>query len=63
MATYEEPPADVFAALRKDIKRLQEQIDAINARSYPTVPVYRFDNLPQDAIEGQIAIIENAPES
>lgn len=48
--------------LYKRIEELERKVEQIDNRAYPTVPIYDYDALPDDPIEGQIAVIANAPD-
>lgn len=50
------PPQNDLDVLFAKTKRAQDQIDALKYRHRPTVPIYDFDALPADAVEGQHAV-------
>lgn len=51
-------PMDVLAARIDKLERLYQQLYNVKT---PTIPIYDYNNLPAEAIEGQLAIILNAP--
>lgn len=56
------PPKGPDDWIYRRLEELERRVDQIDNRSYPTVPIYDYNALPDDPIEGQIAIIANAPE-
>jgi hypothetical protein len=56
------PPNRPEDWLYKRIEDLELKVKQIDNRSYPTVPIYKYGALPDDPIEGQIAIIADAPD-
>lgn len=53
--------SDPFSILHRRLDDAFSQINRINNNSYPIIPTYDWENPPQDAIEGQIALFNNAP--
>lgn len=56
------PPNSPDDWLYRRIEDLELKVKQIDNRSYPTVPIYKYGAMPDDPIEGQIAIIANAPD-
>lgn len=43
--------------LAKRVAKLEKQMKAVQSNPAPTIPIYDSTNFPQDAVEGQIAIV------
>lgn len=53
-------PKNETEMLMQRISALEQRIKKFKASHRPTVPIYNFLDAPADAVEGQIAIMENA---
>lgn len=50
------PPQNELDFLLQKAKRIGDTVDGLKYRHRPTAPIYDFDALPQDAVEGQHAV-------
>lgn len=59
-----QPPLgpDPFDYIHRRIDELHHHVGELRNNSTPTVPVYDYNSLPPDPVEGQQAIITNVPD-
>jgi hypothetical protein len=58
---FSKPPKTQEEYLVRRISDLEAQVRSLMNASSLTVPIYDYTNQPEDAVEGQVAIMENAP--
>ena len=58
---FNKPPKTQEEYLIRRIDDLERRFDAFKNRHRPTVPIYDYTAPPNDAVEGQIAVMLNAP--
>jgi len=58
-----QPSRDPFESIYQRLDALEKRLKRTEENPYPTVPVYDWDEKPQDAIDGQVARFINVPDS